>query len=56
MQQMKKMQAQNPLGFQKFQEMTAGKSEAQLKELAENMAKQRGVNLSEFAKQFGLTI
>ena len=55
-QAMQKMQAQDPQRFQKFKEMTTGKDENQLKTLAENMAQQRGVNLSDLAKRFGLNI
>jgi hypothetical protein len=42
--------------YQKVQEMTAGKNESELKEVASNIAKERGINLSQFASQFGLKI
>jgi hypothetical protein len=55
-QQMNLMIQQNPMLYQKVQEMTAGKNESELKEVASNIAKERGINLSQFASQFGLKI
>ena len=50
------MQKQNPQAFQKVQEMMQGKNEAQIKEMVTNVAKEQGVNLSQFASQFGIKI
>jgi len=50
------MQNQNPQLFQKVQEMMKGKNENELKEMAGNIAKERGINLAEFAGQFGIKI
>jgi len=36
--------------------MTSGKSDAQLKEIAENMARERGIDLKSFASGFGIKI
>ena len=51
---MNQMQNQNPQLFKKVQEMTNGKNEVQLKELASNIAKERGIDLNNFANQFGI--
>ena len=50
------MQKQNPQMFQQVQQMISGKNENELKEMAENIAKERGINLSDFAKNLGLKI
>lgn len=50
------MQKQNPQAYQKMQEMTNGKSEADLKQTAMNLAKERGIDLGKFASQFGITL
>ena len=42
--------------FKKVQEMTNGKNEVQLKELASNIAKERGIDLNNFASQFGIKL
>ena len=42
--------------FNQVQEMIKGKSEPQLKEMAQNIAKERGINLNDFASQFGIKI
>ena len=47
---------QNPELYKKAQEMIAGKSEDELKQLANNIAQQRGINLSQFANQFGIKL
>lgn len=36
--------------------MTNGKNEVQLKELANNIAKERGIDLNNFAGQFGIKL
>ena len=53
---LEQMKNQNPKLFQKVQEMTSGKNENQLKELANNIAKERGINLNNFASQFGIKL
>lgn len=50
------MQKQNPQAFQKMQEMTSGKSEADLKKTCMNLAKERGIDLNKFASQFGIQL
>lgn len=42
--------------FQKVQQMMNGKSENELKEMAQNIAKERGIDLNKFASQFGMKI
>ena len=54
--QLEQMKAQNPQAYQQVQQMTSGKSEAQLKEMAENIAKERGIDLKNFASNFGIKI
>lgn len=41
----------NPL-FQRAQQMAQGKSEEELKQIANNLCKQRGIDLNEAYKQF----
>lgn len=55
-QMMSQMRAQNPQLFQKVQEMTAGKSDDELKAIATNIAKERGIDLRQFAGQFGIRL
>ena len=50
------MRRQNPQLFQKVQEMTSGKNETELKSMVNNIAKERGINISQFASQFGIKI
>lgn len=50
------MMKQNPQAYQKWQEMTGGKSECDLKQTAMNLAKERGVDLNSFAKTFGINL
>lgn len=40
--------------FQQVQQMVSGKSDEQLKEMAQNIAKERGIDLNQFASQFGI--
>ena len=47
---------QNPELYKKAEEMISGKSENELKQLANNLAQQRGINLSQFANQFGIKL
>ena len=53
---LERMKNQNSILFQKVQEMTSGKNENQLKELANNIAKERGIDLNNFASQFGIKL
>lgn len=53
-QMMMKFQKQNPQMFQQVQQMVSGKSDEQLKEMAQNIAKERGIDLNQFASQFGI--
>ena len=53
---MNQMMQQNPQAFQKMQEMTSGKSEAEMKQTAMNLAKQQGVDLKSFASNFGINL
>lgn len=50
------MERQNPQLFRRVREMTDGKSESQMKEIALNIAKERGIDLSNFAHQYGISI
>ena len=50
------MKMQNPSLYRKAEEMTGGKSESELKEIASNLAKERGIDLSRFASQFGIKL
>ena len=53
---MNQMAQQNPQAFQKMQEMTSGKSEADMKQTALNLAKEKGVDLKQFAQGFGIQL
>ena len=55
-QMLEKMKAQNPQMFQQVQQMVSGKSDAEVKEMAFNVAKERGIDLKQFATQFGINI
>ena len=50
------MQQSNPELYAKGMQMIQGKSEAQLKEVASNIAKERGIDLETFANQFGIKL
>ena len=50
------MMKQNPQAYQKTQEMVGGKSEADMKQIAENLARERGIDLKQFARQFGIKL
>lgn len=50
------MAQQNPQAFQRMKEMTSGKSEADMKQTAMNLAKERGIDLQQFARNFGINI
>lgn len=47
--------ANNP-SVQQFMRMVSGKSPDQLKQMAENMAKERGMSLNDVALQLGITL
>ena len=50
------MRQANPELYNKTMQMLNGKSEAQIKEMAENMARERGIDLGQLASQFGVKI
>ena len=50
------MQKQNHQLFNKVQEMMQGKNENQIREMANNIAKERGIDLNQFASQFGIKL
>lgn len=52
---MQQMASHSPKGGQLLQ-MIQGKSPAQMRTIAENMAKERGVSLDQVAAQFGLNL
>ncbi len=53
---MNTMMKQNPQAFQKMQEMVGGKSEADMKQTAMNLAKEKGIDLKQFASNFGIKL
>ena len=53
---LERMRVQNPQMFQRVQQMVSGKSDDQLREMAQNIAKERGIDLKQFAGQFGMNI
>ena len=53
---MNQMMKSNPQAFQKMQEMTNGKSEGDMKQTAMNLAQQRGIDLKQFASNFGIQL
>ena len=53
---MNQMMKQNPQAYQKMQEMTNGKSEGDMKQTAMNLAQQRGIDLKQFASNFGIQL
>lgn len=50
------MKGQNPALFQKGQEMLQGKSDEQIKQTVLNLAQQRGIDINQFASQFGIKL
>lgn len=50
---LQKMAAQNPMAAQAMN-LIQGKSPEQLREIADNMAKQRGTTVDEIARQYGI--
>ena len=55
-QQLERMQQSNPELYAKGMQMIQGKSDYQLKQIAKNIAKERGIDLDDFAKQFNIKI
>lgn len=55
MQMMQQLAGQNPQMAQAMR-MIQGKSPQQLQQMAENMARERGMSLGDLAKQFGLNV
>ena len=53
---MNQMAQQNPQAFQKMQEMTSGKSEDEMRQVAMNLAQQKGIDIRQFASQFGIKL
>jgi len=50
------MMKQNPQAYQKWQQMTGGKSEGDLKQTAMNLAKEQGVDIKQLASSFGIKL
>lgn len=50
---MQKLAGQNPQ-LKQIMEITQGKTPQQMQQMAENLAKQKGVNLQEFMQQMGI--
>lgn len=50
------MAQQNPQVYQKVCEMTQGKTEEETKQICMNIANERGINLKQFASQFGINL
>ena len=50
------MARQNPQVYQKVCEMTQGKTEEETKQICMNIANERGINLKQFASQFGINL
>lgn len=55
-QMLEKMRNQNPRMYNEVQKMIRGKSDDQLKEMAHNIAKERGIDLNQFASNFGIKL
>ena len=55
MQMLQQMAGQNPQAAQAMR-LIQGKNPQQLRQIAENMAKERGVDLGQMAGQMGLTL
>lgn len=48
--------AQGDPRVRQIMDMTRGKNPQQLRQMAENMAKERGMNIDDIARQLGITI
>lgn len=53
---MNQMMKQNPQAYQKAMEMTNGKSESDMRQTAMNLARERGIDLKQFASNFGINL
>lgn len=53
---MNQMMKQNPRAYQKMQEMTSGKTEADMRQTAINLAREQGIDLKSFANNFGIKL
>ena len=51
---MQQMAAQNPQ-MRQFMQMLQGKTPEQLRQMAENVAKERGISINDVARQLGIT-
>ena len=52
--QMQKMQQSNPELYAKGMQMIRGKTDAQLREIANNIANEQGIDLKDFASSLGI--
>lgn len=50
------MQRRNPQLFQQISQMINGKSEDQLRQMAQNIASDRGVDINSFAQNMGVKL
>lgn len=55
-QQMERMRQSNPELYARGMQMINGKSDAQLREIAQNIARERGIDLNTFASQLGIKL
>ena len=55
-QMIEKLKNMNPQMYDQVMQMTNGKTEDQLREMAMNVAKDRGIDIKQFASQFGINI
>jgi len=55
-QQAQRMRQANPELYDRTMQMLQGKTEAQQREMAENMARKRGIDLNQLAAQFGIKL
>lgn len=53
---LQRMQQKDPQKFEQIRKMIDGKSDGQLKEMAENIARERGIDLGQLASQLGLKL
>lgn len=55
-QMLQRMERENPQMYRKVMQMTSGKSDDEQKAIAENIAKERGIDLAAFARNWGFSI
>ena len=53
---MQQMAQANPEVYKRALEMTSGKTEAELKQTALNIANEKGIDINKFASQFGIKL